>query len=436
MAVIFPSDSDEVVDAIRTDVKGELPDSNPWLESGWIPATVVGLGKRLYDMFFQLKESIKEAFPNTATGEYLQFWGDLKRLTLNSATPSSGKVTLTGTPTTNVPAATVIVLGSVEYTLDNSIVLATIAKTVDTLTQSGGTAVCLTDDDHEFATGNTITIAGAVQTEYNGTHTITVTGLKTFTFTVAAGAVSPATGTITASIDGQTGEITASVNGTGTNAANGAELELQNSIAGVDDTVTAQYDGLTGGTDNEEEEDYQGRVVYAWQNPLTPFNAANIEKVAKSVNGVTRVFVKEVTPAVGQVTTYFVRDNDETIIPDATEVSNVKAALENIRPSNTEPDDNIVSACTGISINVDISSITPDTLTMRDAIENTIDAYYRGGIDEGEDNEVDKLKSAIYQTYDVVRGEQLQSFTLDAPTTDTTIAEGEIAIAGTVVVVE
>jgi hypothetical protein len=43
-----------------------------------------------------------------------------------------------------------------------------------------------------------VTIAGATQTEYNGTFTITVTGASTFTYPVAGTPATPATGTITA----------------------------------------------------------------------------------------------------------------------------------------------------------------------------------------------------------------------------------------------
>jgi hypothetical protein len=47
------------------------------------------------------------------------------------------------------------------------------------------------------ATGNFIIIAGADQSQYNGTFSVTVTGLSTFTYTVTGNPATPATGTIT-----------------------------------------------------------------------------------------------------------------------------------------------------------------------------------------------------------------------------------------------
>lgn len=73
-----------------------------------------------------------------------------------------------------------------------------LTKSVSSLTSSSTTATCTTSTAHGFSSGDSITIIGAAQSGYNGTFTITSTGANTFTYTVAAGLVSPATGTITA----------------------------------------------------------------------------------------------------------------------------------------------------------------------------------------------------------------------------------------------
>ncbi len=66
-----------------------------------------------------------------------------------------------------------------------------------TITRSGATATA-TSTAHGYDDGDSVRIAGAVQTEYNGVQTITVTGADTFTYAVGGTPVSPATGTITA----------------------------------------------------------------------------------------------------------------------------------------------------------------------------------------------------------------------------------------------
>ena len=55
-----------------------------------------------------------------------------------------------------------------------------------------------TSDDHELATGDWVTLAGADQVEYGGIYQVTVTGDTTFTVEVAGAPTTPATGTITA----------------------------------------------------------------------------------------------------------------------------------------------------------------------------------------------------------------------------------------------
>ncbi len=72
------------------------------------------------------------------------------------------------------------------------------------LTASGTTATFTSDNPHGFLNGEEILISGTTETGYNGVKTITLTGAKTFTYTVAAGLSTPATGTPVADpINGQ-----------------------------------------------------------------------------------------------------------------------------------------------------------------------------------------------------------------------------------------
>jgi len=68
-----------------------------------------------------------------------------------------------------------------------------------TLTSSGTTATATVAAGHGLSVGDSVTIAGATQTEYNGTYTVvTVADSTHFTYTFAGSATTPATGTITA----------------------------------------------------------------------------------------------------------------------------------------------------------------------------------------------------------------------------------------------
>lgn len=69
--------------------------------------------------------------------------------------------------------------------------------TVTSITRSGSVATVIVPVGHHAYTGQSVTIAGANETDYNGTFTITVVNAVTFTYTVPGAPSSPATGAIT-----------------------------------------------------------------------------------------------------------------------------------------------------------------------------------------------------------------------------------------------
>ena len=66
-------------------------------------------------------------------------------------------------------------------------------RTISLLTRSGTTATATTSSVHGYSTGDSITVSGATQPEYNGTHTVTVTSTTAFTYTVTVSPATPAT---------------------------------------------------------------------------------------------------------------------------------------------------------------------------------------------------------------------------------------------------
>ena len=89
-------------------------------------------------------------------------------------------------------------------TIQRSVYNLNIATAVSSITSVSTLATVTTTAAHGFLTGDVVTIAGASPVAYNGSYTITVTGLQTFTY-VFAGGTSPATGTITATVANQGG---------------------------------------------------------------------------------------------------------------------------------------------------------------------------------------------------------------------------------------
>jgi hypothetical protein len=75
-----------------------------------------------------------------------------------------------------------------------------VQQTVTSLTRQGNTATA-TVPNHGYTNGMSVTIVGADQAAYNGTKTINVTSVNTFTYPVSPQTTTPATGVIAAQND-------------------------------------------------------------------------------------------------------------------------------------------------------------------------------------------------------------------------------------------
>jgi uncharacterized phage protein gp47/JayE len=422
----------EVINRMKSDVKANLLNSNPWLRNSFIGAIVTGFAGRIFDFYYQLGILYIQLFPHTAKGIWLELWGSLVGITRNAATQSTGNIAVQGTAGTVIPLGTTF-QSSDSYTYDTT-ASATIANnivSVSTLTSSGTTATVTTASNHNLASGLSVTIAGANETDYNGTYIITVTGLDTFIYTVSGSPATPATGTVTAEHDTASIPLLSDDYGQDVNLDAGAPVSITVPIAGLEDTAYVQFGAVGGGTDLETDEDLRERILFKWRNPATPFNEAQIEIQAKSISGVTRVWVESVTPSFGQVTVYFVRDNDASIIPSASEVTTVKNKILLIKPADVADGDVIVSAPAAVSTDFTFSALAPNTSTIQTAITNNLTALFAEKANIGVDITENQYNAAIQTAYDSETGSDI-TFTLSNPSGDISIAAGEIAILGTI----
>lgn len=81
------------------------------------------------------------------------------------------------------------------YLADTIVAVVTIASSTTTAT--------VTHNSHGLSTGNSVTIAGADEAEYNGTFTITVTNANTYTYTIVDDGNTAATGTVTSTFSAE-----------------------------------------------------------------------------------------------------------------------------------------------------------------------------------------------------------------------------------------
>ncbi|MGH8858695.1 MAG: hypothetical protein ACREXG_11830, partial [Polaromonas sp.] len=131
-------------------------------------------------------------------------------------------------------------------------------KNISTITRSGSTAT-VTLAGHGYVTGQTVTIAGADQPEYNGAKVITVVDANTFTYTVTTSESPPtAAGSGTAKVGASTKTIETVANSGVTRTSGSTTVRVKTTanhgfsagasvtLAGVVDSTGAAVSGYTG----------------------------------------------------------------------------------------------------------------------------------------------------------------------------------------------
>lgn len=384
-----------------------------------------------------LEQILVQIFPQTATDIYLERWASWFGITRKSATKSGGFLVVGGTNLTLIPSATPIQSANgVAYTSTADTTINTATISVVSIIRSGSTVTVTTTSSHNLASNITVTITGAVETDYNVVDkAITVTGLTTFTFQIATTPTTPATGTILCTFTTAYVPVIASDFGSAGNASNGALFNLISPIVGVNNSLYASYEGLTGGLDIETDEELRARLLERCSNFSAPFTNGGIPVFVKEkVAGITRIWVYDATPSAGYVTIYFARDNDG-IIPTAQQILDVKNAiidpLTGIKPANTPDSYVLVLAPTALTQNFVFSALSPNTTDMQAAITSSLTDFFKSNaVVIGQTISLSQINNVIYSTLD--SGGNQPTFTLTTPAGAITPTAAELPILGTV----
>lgn len=413
MALPLPTNPQQLQQRSLADLQRYLPTTaNPFLPESWMGAQAIANANRVFEVYKQLGILEQEAIPYSAVLT-LEQWAAVWGKTRNPATGSTGSVVFTGTATTIVPASTSITAGGIIYTTETDCTISANSVTPASITRVGTTAtVTLSSAAGDIFDGMSVTVSGATPSQYNGTYTITLISGTQFSYTMASDPGASASPVGSVAYTSASASVITSSTGADTNLDASARLTLSTPISGVNNSCYVNYQGLQGGADEESDDSLRERMLYRIQNPVAMFNVAQIVDTAKTVAGVTNVFVFENTPDVGKVKIYFVRTNDTTPIPNASQVNDVNAVIQAIRPATTAEANCVVLAPTEVLCSWDFSALSPDTATMRSAIEASLEALC---LDYGAVSEPlteDQYRAAIVNTIDTSTGEQLASFTL------------------------
>lgn len=307
MALDIPDTAETIIQRAKTDVRRSIPGSNPFLKNSVLGALITGYANRVFDFYLQLKEAIRQNFPDTATGTFLERWAAIFGLTRLAATKSSGNIIATGVDTSVIVSGTNYATSDgIVFTSNTTVAITTTVLSVSSIIRIGQTATVTTAIDHDLASNVGVLMSGADQSEYNIDTEIQVTGPDTFTYVVTGTPTTPATGTILVThtsipvpVDSE--EFQDSENDINVNLDLDTPLNLQSPIIGVDTVANVDNSTIDGGADQETDALLRLRLLTQIQNPIANFNKAAIDAQAKLINGVTRVFIQEAGTATGTV---------------------------------------------------------------------------------------------------------------------------------------
>jgi uncharacterized phage protein gp47/JayE len=151
------------------------------------------------------------------------------------------------------------------------------------------------------------------------------------------------------------------------NSVAGMTLSWISPVEGVAAQASVASVGMTGGAEVEQDESLRARIKQRLRALAFGGRVEDYIAWALEVPGTTRAWLRrEIVGDSINLTLYFVRDGDESIVPDAAEVEAMQAHIDAKRPVKGFC---TVAAPTLVPINFNISSLQPATQAVRSAIE-------------------------------------------------------------------
>lgn len=217
------------------------------------------------------------------------------------------------------------------------------------------------------------------------------------------------------------------------NADADTAITIVEPISGLTPEATVSAGGITGGADAVDiDTTYRSLVLDRTSTFFTGANSAVYKKWALEVDGVTRAWVYENTPAAGSVTILFVCDDQSgSIIPDASMITAVTDYLN----EHTDPiTGQTVGRCVNVTLVVNGPTAQPidfqilpfpNTASVQAAIQAELEDMLRRDAEPGTPILISHIREAI----SAAAGEN--DYNLATPTANVDVASGNIATMGT-----
>jgi len=406
-----------------------------------ITQILASLAPELLQMEKIIESTYDQKTPITCTGEQLDFWGVLKNTPRKRASSASGFVVITGVNGTTVPANTLFSINGVEYKNLASQTLAVITTAFTSVAIQDSVATLTGVNTSNLATGMSVTISGSSITALNGVRKIAVISPTQITFSTTASNLTTTASTSTATYTGAVIPVVSTTVGDNTNQPAYSTVELIDIITNVDSKGFVGSGAIVGGAEEEVDDPYRRRVIQAWQANTALFDEDTIRDLVLRKPNVEQAVVARTTPSVGDVTVYVLKSDLGSFT--SPELDDMRETVFAIAPPNTPIESIYVEQVTPQVINVTISSVVPNTATMKAAIVSEIEALFASIKIPNRDLLKEALEAAIYSAVDYgvldlqdsiagIEYTNLVSATLVSPTANVTISPNQIAVLGTV----
>jgi uncharacterized phage protein gp47/JayE len=214
--------------------------------------------------------------------------------------------------------------------------------------------------------------------------------------------------------------VAASEPGLAGNAAAAQKLTFASPVAGVNAIATVAGGGLAAGADEEDDDSLRARLLTRIRRPPHGGNAADYERWALEVAGVTRAWVYPLQLGPGTVSIAFVMDGREDIIPTGPDVDLVAAHIDEVRPVTA---DVTVFAPIAAPLDFLIHAVPPSP-----AVQAAIDAELTDLLARESSPGGTLLISHMREAISIAAGEL--DHTLVAPAANVVSDPGEIAVMG------
>jgi uncharacterized phage protein gp47/JayE len=221
-----------------------------------------------------------------------------------------------------------------------------------------------------------------------------------------------------------TGNIRALDPGALGNLPDGSALTISPTINGISSTATTY--GLTGGTDDETDDQLRARILLRIRNPPMGGSQADYESWALAVAGVTRAWAAP-EQGTGTITVRFLMDDlraSDNGWPTPADVQTVANYIDKMRPVTVK--DCYVVAPIKQFIDITIANVVPDTSEAQAEIEASVQNMLLQKAAPGQ------TIYAAWINYAIMSAPSVQSFNLVTNTDYVMASLGNMAVLGTI----